>query len=500
MIKKRVIWPEFSNSPLTRVALMTICVAALSDASATAQTYAITDLGEVRTAALNASGQVAGDVHTPTGRRGVLVSGGVIVDLGTLGGPSSTAIALNDAGQVTGAVFPDSAGTQHAFLYSNGVMTDVGILAGGTGSTGLAINSAGDVAGMADNGIGLSTLFKYSNGVMTDLGTLGGGYARPFAINSAGQITGFSYAWDGASRAFLHSNGVMTDLGALGGSSSGGYAINDAGQITGEAYTPAETSHAFLYSNGVMTDLGTLGGTYSIGLAINRAGQVMGYSYLPGDVDVHAFLYSCGSMKDLGTLGGTMSTPFGINSRGQVVGDSYTTNDLATRPFLYSGGVMIDLNSVIPSDSGWLLIDAVRINDGGQVLGFGMHNGAPRPYLLTPVDTTTAHVQPPINADGSSVFNARRGVIPVRFTLTLNGTSTCLLPDATIAVTRTAGGAVGAVDESVYLAAADNASNFRIADCQYVYNLAASSLGAGQYRVDVLSNSTSVGHAQFSLK
>jgi hypothetical protein len=95
-----------------------------------------------------------------------------------------------------------------------------------------------------------------------------------------------------------------------------------------------------------------------------------------------------------------------------------------------------------------------------------------------------AQVQPPIHTDGSSVFGAKRGVIPVRFTLTVNGAPTCQLPAATIAITRTAGGTIGAVDESVYVAAADQGSNFRVSDCGYVYNLAASSLGTGHYRVE----------------
>lgn len=84
----------------------------------------------------------------------------------------------------------------------------------------------------------------------------------------------------------------------------------------------------------------------------------------------------------------------------------------------------------------------------------------------------------PINADGTSVFNVRRGVVPVKFTLTQRGIATCALPPATIAVTRTAGGTIRDIDESVYTVAADNGSNFRIDSCQYIYNLSASALGA----------------------
>jgi sugar lactone lactonase YvrE len=111
-----------------------------------------------------------------------------------------------------------------------------------------------------------------------------------------------------------------------------------------------------------------------------------------------------------------------------------------------------------------------------------------------------AQVQQPINADRRSVFSVRRGVIPVKFTLTNDGSSTCTLPPATIAVTRTAGGTIGAIDESVYSGSADTGSNFRIASCQYAYNLSASALGVGTYRVDIKIHGTVVGSGVFGLK
>ena len=118
----------------------------------------------------------------------------------------------------------------------------------------------------------------------------------------------------------------------------------------------------------------------------------------------------------------------------------------------------------------------------------------------TPTSTYTAQVQQPINPDGSSVFNVHRGVVPARFTLTLNGVATCNLPSATIAVTRTAGGTIGPVGESVYSGPADNGSSFRIDSCQYIYNLSASALGVGTYRVDILINTQVVGSASFGLR
>jgi hypothetical protein len=108
-------------------------------------------------------------------------------------------------------------------------------------------------------------------------------------------------------------------------------------------------------------------------------------------------------------------------------------------------------------------------------------------YLLftSPAPSYSAQVQQPINADGTSVFNVRRGVVPVKFTLTQGGVATCALPPATIALTRTAGGTTGAIDESVYTGSADTGSNFRIDSCQYIYNLSSGALGVGTYRVDI---------------
>jgi probable HAF family extracellular repeat protein len=306
--------------------------------------------------------------------------------------------------------------------------------------------------------------------------------------------------------AFLHSNGVMTDLGTLGGAFSVGLAINTSGQVTGESATATEIRHAFLYSNGVMRDLGTLGGSLSTAQAINDAGQVAGAAYLPGDIGQHAFLYSEGVMTDLGTLGGQSSAAFAINNAGQVTGGSSMPvgSDPESRSpdhaFLYTNGVLLDLNALIPSGTGWTLTTGWAINDRGQITGIGNINGEAHAFLLTPVATKTASVQLPIAADGSSVFNAKRGVVPVRFALAENGAPTCQLPPATIAITRTAGGTIGPVDESVYVAAADSGSDFRISNCQYVYNLAASVMGPGRYRVDISIGGTIVGHAEFSLR
>ena len=120
--------------------------------------------------------------------------------------------------------------------------------------------------------------------------------------------------------------------------------------------------------------------------------------------------------------------------------------------------------------------------------------------IPSPPPTRTAQIQPPLNADGSSVFSVKRGTVPVKFTLAVGGTSTCQLPPATIALSRIAGGTLGAINESDYLQPADAGSNFRITACQYVYNLSSGSLGVGTYLVQINLGVDTVGTATFSLR
>jgi hypothetical protein len=76
----------------------------------------------------------------------------------------------------------------------------------------------------------------------------------------------------------------------------------------------------------------------------------------------------------------------------------------------------------------------------------------------------------------------------------------CTLPSATISLTRTAGGTIGSIDETVFVMAADSGPNFRISGCQYIYNLGSKSLGTGTYRVDISIGGAVVGSAIFGLQ
>lgn len=94
------------------------------------------------------------------------------------------------------------------------------------------------------------------------------------------------------------------------------------------------------------------------------------------------FLWRDGAILDLGSLGGTQTNPQHINDQGEIVGASRSATP--NRAFLWDKGVMVDLNTLIPANSGWVLLQANCINASGQIVGNGLLNGQARGFLLTP--------------------------------------------------------------------------------------------------------------------
>jgi len=78
-------------------------------------------------------------------------------DLGTLGGPNSGAVYINEAGQIAGVseLPPDSATgvpPTHPFLWENGIMRDLGTIGGTQVAHLTGLNERGQVIGQNDYG------------------------------------------------------------------------------------------------------------------------------------------------------------------------------------------------------------------------------------------------------------------------------------------------------------------------------------------------------------
>ena len=109
-------------------------------------------------AAINNNAQAAGVASHGADDHATLFTASGPQDLGALGGASSTAYGLNDAGKVVGSYeveFPN----QRAFAWEGGVSKEICQRAGATYTAAYAVNSVGQVLCYASNGTDGSTVF-----------------------------------------------------------------------------------------------------------------------------------------------------------------------------------------------------------------------------------------------------------------------------------------------------------------------------------------------------
>lgn len=295
-----------------------------------------------------------------------------ITDLGTLG-RRSIALAINNRGKIVGDSSLNGSMGFHAFLYERGQMTD--LFPGPATSVATDINDRGKIVGILDN-----SAFLYRRGQLTRIG-FGGGFSGAEAINDRGAVVG-SAALPGLTieHAFLYKHGEIIDLtptlpstGPLATFSTA-VDINDRGVVLGWSALSRGVfaPRSFLWRRGTLAELPlTLPGDASARPnGINDSGEVVGSSH---GLASHAVLLRHGRLISLGP-GAARS----INNRGQVVGDG------PGGAFLYRRGRRIELNSLLPAGSGWTLSRAQDINDRGEIVGRGIHNGAQRAFLLSP--------------------------------------------------------------------------------------------------------------------
>ncbi|MFQ5492230.1 MAG: hypothetical protein ACE5GE_16060, partial [Phycisphaerae bacterium] len=308
-------------------------------------------------------------------------------------------------------------GGQHAFVWSNGSFTDLGTL-GGLTTTANAINAAGQVVGtssasyccdleydpvcecyvtvLTPNCIGANPLHAFGGG-MTDLGPGGcDGSSFAYGNNDSGQIVG-EWRASTSQGAAVWAGGGPTIIGP-----GVAYDINNAGQVVGETGVFGTPTRAGLWDSGGWTQL--YGGT-SAARAINDVGQVVGSAYYdpypPSSPyeGTYITVWEGGMMRvyDHGTA-------YDINNSGEFVG-SHLFDGTFYAKTSWLGWTVGDINGMVKSQFRWAhIITATGINDSGDIVGTGVRQqgGPARAFLMTKCDSP--HAASP-DCDGNGVFD-----------------------------------------------------------------------------------------------
>lgn len=377
--------------------------------------YVVTNLGIFPTGttsaatALNEKGQIVG-YATVSGdtleTRAFLWFDGEMIDLGTLGGTYSAAYGINNNGVVVGES-TNYSGYLRAFAYNRvkykgkksestrpyGEMVDLG-LPGEQYSTSSArgINDSNSIVGyVSEGGYGVQGVGG---------GAQGNGYDAMYPCK-------FNYI---PSKQTVKGIKVLDTFGGPYGMAT---AIRGDGVIVGWASLDEEgpdgfIHHAFVYRHDAMVDMGTLPGEdlSSAIYALNGNALFVGASdapyYMPNEQGLgdNAVLWTAlGQIQSLGALPGYTSVAYGVNSANLIVGEC--SADRVDAPIAGPGRVLppsssrafiwdkstgiLDLNSMIYSDSLWVLQAAYAVNNKGWIVGVGTYDGETRAFLLQPV-------------------------------------------------------------------------------------------------------------------
>ncbi len=324
-----------------------------------------------------------------------------IIDLGTLGGKTSSATALNDFGAVVGQA-ETARGAKHAFLWHRDKMHDLGGLGGNSAAAG--INNQGEVVGQADlnpyKERGHAVLWWHERVIdLTDWPDSTGTFhpnhferesSGAVAINNHGQIVGTIYVapilWK---HGRLRPLGMIRDLYQEAGNweACDPVAINNRGQVLGSGGTSL-TDATFLWEKGKGRNLGRFGVPTDNSAGVTDLFGINDNEQVVGQIDFQAFIWHPGHLHWLAQLPGwNDSEAHGINKDGEVVGyvsHSLATGEEPTRAVVWHGTKVYNLSRLILPGSGWVLSNATAINVRGQIVGVGKHWGHTHAFLLTP--------------------------------------------------------------------------------------------------------------------
>lgn len=117
--------------------------------------------------------------------------------------------------------------------------------------------------------------------------------------------------------------------------------------------------------------------------------MAVGFAYTGSGITAARF--ESNTFTSLGSLGGSVGTAYDINSVGDIVGWSRTTAG-ENHAFLYTAGSMLDLNTMTNLPSGWILTNAVGINDAGSIAASATYGGLSYAVVLTAIPEPSTYV------------------------------------------------------------------------------------------------------------
>jgi probable HAF family extracellular repeat protein len=241
--------------------------------------------GSTVAAAINAAGAVVGMSQLPDGTFHAFLwtASGGMQDLGSVLGGNSSAGAVNASGQVTGNSSTADGSITHAFFWSSGTgMVDLGTLPGDAQSSAIALNDNGEVVGAGDGVV----KFKWTaSSGMQALPGLGVGSSL-VGVGDNGIIGGSSFFADGSQHATVWTaDGVVHDLGTLPGDTISAVSyVNSSGHMTGYSARPGAKRGSgpqydtfFWTATSGMVDLGLPHAAQHFPFAFNNHDQILVY-------------------------------------------------------------------------------------------------------------------------------------------------------------------------------------------------------------------------------
>jgi probable HAF family extracellular repeat protein len=236
---------------------------------------------------------------------------------------------------------------------------------------------------------GNSKSLLWDNGSIIPIGGLNpGGSADAQALNDLGQVVGGSYASpSGYYDSFLWEGGTITDLNEtidLGGA----HDVNNLGQIAGVTGLGSSTQAAF-WDGTKVVGLGTLGGQYAYATGINEVGQVVGGSERApgGDREFFSFLSNEAGLIDVAAVTDRSSYEYHhstLNNCGEIIVSGDFRAGIAFFRFRADGS-LAPIRGASPPYGEWHDLFPRKMNDYGEIVGYGVIEGLPRAFLLAPI-------------------------------------------------------------------------------------------------------------------